>query len=80
MYQKLKTGKKVKEVGYHTMKNYQKVINVMFNQAIKWELIDKNPNLKTIKPKKDHKEKRFYDVNQVKKLLDVLENESIKYK
>lgn len=41
MYQKLKTGKKVKEVGYHTMKNYQKVINVMFNQAIKWELIDR---------------------------------------
>ena len=80
MYQKLKTGKKVKEVGYHTMKNYQKVINVMFNQAIKWELIDKNPNLKTIKPKREHKEKRFYDVNQVKKLLDVLENESIKYK
>lgn len=80
MYQKLKVGKKVDELGYHSIKNYHKVVNVMFNQAIKWELIDKNPNLKTIKPKKDHKEKRFYDVNQVKKLLDVLENESIKYK
>ena len=32
------------------------------------------------KPKKEHKEKNFYDVYQVKKLLDVLENESIKYK
>lgn len=52
----------------------------MFNQAIRWEIMDKNPNLKANKPKKEHKEKNFYDVYQVKKLLDVLENESIKYK
>ena len=42
--------------------------------------MDKNPNAKANKPKKEHKEKNFYDVNQVKKLLDVLDNESIKYK
>ena len=40
--------------------------------------MDKNPNLKANKPKKEHKEKNFYDVYQVKKSLDVLENESIK--
>ena len=33
-----------------------KLINVMVNQAIKWELVDKNPNLKSTKPKKEKKE------------------------
>ena len=79
MYQKLRIGK-TKELGYHSIYNYYKVINVMFSQAIRWEIIDKNPNLKATKPKKEYKEKHFYDVNQVKKLLEVLDKESVKYK
>lgn len=80
MYQKLRIGKDGRELGYHSNYNYYKLINVMFTQAIRWEIMDKNPNAKANKPKKEHKEKNFYDVSQVKKLLDVLENESIKYK
>lgn len=80
MYQKLRVAKDGHELGYHSNYNYYKLINVMFNQAIRWEIMDKNPNSKANKPKKEHKEKNFYDVNQVKRLLDVLENESIKYK
>ena len=80
MYQKLKTGKDGKELGYHSNYNLYKVVNVMFNQAIRWEIMDKNPNMKASKPKREHKEKNFYNVSQVKKLLDVLENESIKYR
>ena len=80
MYQQLRKGKDGRILGYHSAYNLYKVVNVMFNQAIRWEIIDKNPNLKANKPKKEYKEKNFYDVNQVKKLLDVLENESVKYK
>lgn len=80
MYQKLKIGKTGKELGYESMYNLYKVVNVMFNQAIRWEIMDKNPNLKANKPKKIRTEKCFYDLNQVKKLLDVLDNESLKYK
>lgn len=80
MYQQLRIGKDGQELGYHSMYNLYKVVNVMFNQAIRWEIMDKNPNLKANKPKREHKEKRFYDINQVKTLLDVLDNESIKYK
>lgn len=80
MYQQLRIGKSGKELGYHSSYNLYKVVNVMFNQAIRWEIMDKNPNLKANKPKREHKEKNFYDVNQVKKLLDVLDHESIKYK
>lgn len=56
------------------------VIKDMFNQAIRWGIMDKNLNMKASKPKREHKEKNFYNVSQVKKLLDVLENESIKYR
>ncbi len=80
MYQKLGVGVGGQKLGYHSNYNYYKLVNVMFNQAIRWEIMDRNPNAKANKPKKEHKEKNFYDVNQVKKLLDVLEFESIKYK
>ncbi len=80
MYQKLKVGIGGEQLGYHSQYNYYKIINVMFNQAIRWEIMDKNPNLKASKPKREHKEKRFYDVAQVKKLLEVLEYESLKYR
>ena len=80
MYQKLKIGEKGQELGYHSMYAYYKLINVMFNQAIKWELIDKNPNLKANKPKKEKIERNFYDLQDVSKLLSCLEKENIKYR
>ncbi len=80
MYQKLRVANDGHELGYHSNYSYYKLINVMFNQAIRWELIDKNPNSKANKPKKEHKEKNCYNLQQVKRLLDVLENESIKYR
>ena len=80
MYDELKYKNKNKPLSAESILHYYRLINVMFNQAIRWEIMDKNPNLKANKPKKEHKEKNFYNVNQVKKLLDVLENESIKYK
>ena len=80
MYQQLKVGKTKRTLGYHSMYAFYKLINVMFNQAIKWELVDKNPNLKATKPKKEKKERRFYDLQQIDELLKCLENESIKYR
>ncbi|MCL2718713.1 MAG: site-specific integrase [Lachnospiraceae bacterium] len=77
MYQELR---EVKKLGYHSMYEYYKIINVMLNQAIKWELIDKNPNLKVIKPKKRKSQRNFYDLEQVKIFLNCLANERIKYK
>ena len=80
MYEKLKTGIKGEVVGYHSMNSYYKVVNLVFNTAIRWEILDKNPNKKAARPKKIHKEKNYYDVEQVKKLISVLENEPIKYR
>lgn len=80
MYQKLKIGAKGQELGYHSMYGYYKLINVMFNQAIKWEITDKNPNLKANKPKREKTERRYYDLEQVHTLLSSIENENIKYR
>ncbi len=80
MYQKLKKGKKNKELSYNSMYDYYKLVNAMYNQAIKWEFVDKNPNLKAHKPKKEVVEQKFYDLKQVNKLYSCLENENIKYK
>ena len=80
MYQKLRKGSKGKELSYSSMYDYYKIINAMYNQAIKWEFVDKNPNLKANKPKKNTIEHKYYDLEQVQKLLSCLENENIKYK
>lgn len=80
MYQKLKIGKNNQVLGYHSMYGYYKLINVMFNQAIKWEVLDKNPNLKANKPKREKAERKYYDLEQVQKLLSCLEYENIKYR
>ena len=80
MYQTLKIGESGNTLGYHSMYVYYKVINAMFNQAIKWELLDRNPNLKANKPKKQKSNRNSYNESQVLKLLSCLEKENIKYK
>jgi len=80
LYQKLKIGKMGEELGYHSMRGFYKVINVMFNQAIRWEIMDSNPNLKAKRPKAELHKKKFYDLMQVKQLISALEDEDIKYK
>ena len=80
MYQKLRIGVKGKELTYNSMYDYYKLINAMYNQAIKWDLIDKNPNLKANKPKKDVVERKFYNLEQVNQLISCLNNECIKYR
>lgn len=80
MYRKLKKGVKGKELSQSAMYDYYKLINVMFNRAVYWELLTSNPNKKVPKPKKEKKEQKFYDLDQIEKLLLCLDNECIKYK
>lgn len=80
MYQKLSIGEEGQELGYYSKYAFYKVINVIYNQAIRWEIVDNNPNLKANKPKKVHTEKKFYDNEQIRKLLTALDEECVKYK
>lgn len=80
MYSVLKKGEQTKVRASETMLHYYRLINVMLSQAVKWELIESNPNTNAIKPKREKTERRCYSLNQVEKLLDCLKNENIKYR
>lgn len=80
MYQRLKIGKNGKERSPKTMIHYYDLVGLMFKQAKKWKLIEINQHLDTTRPKVPKKKKKFYDVEQVAKLFECLENENIKYK
>ena len=80
LYKKLKNGTRKKVVSNETLLHYYTLINIMFNRAIKWNLIDKNPNINASRPKKEKKERKFYDTNDVNQLFKCLKNENIKYR
>ena len=81
MYGQLKFGKSGKELTRNSQYDYYKLVRAMFRKALNWELIDKNPHDKiSYKPKGEHKEKKSYDLNQLKELMKALDKECIKYK
>lgn len=79
LYTKLKTGQKIKVISNYTLLHYFNIVNLMFEQAIKFELLQINPNKKLKRPKKEVKMVTCYNPEQTKKLLNCLENENIKY-
>ena len=80
LYQKLKVGKKGKELSPKTMSHYYNLVSLMFKQAKKWKFIDSNPNEEATKPKLVKRKRNFYDTEQVLELFNCLENEDIKTK
>ena len=80
MYQKIKKGKKGKELSNKSLIHYYNLISVMFRQAKKWKLVEFNPNEDATKPKLTKKSRNYYDEENVKKLYKCLEQEPIKYR
>ena len=65
-----------------TLKKYRNCLVTIFNYAIEMEYILYNPasNITVPKGKKIIRKKNFYDINQLKRMLECLENERIEYK
>lgn len=82
-YNELKTCKvhRKKELGYaeKTIKHYYGLISEILNSAIKWSYLYNNPNRKVTPIKVHKKEVKCYSPEDVQKLIDVLQNEPIKY-
>lgn len=78
MYQKIKVGKKGKELSPKTMTHYYNLMSLMFKQAKKWKFIENNPNEDATKPKLSKSKRNFYNNEQVLELLNCLANEDIK--
>ena len=79
LYIKLKNGDKVKKRSNYTILHYYNLINLMFEQAIDFEILDYNPNRKIKRPKKEKKLVQCYDMEQTKTLLNGVDNECLKY-
>ena len=49
----------------HTIHEIHKVLRCAFNQAVKWELIDKNPAVNASRPKVQHKQREIWTPENV---------------
>jgi len=63
-----------------TIRHHYTLIHKLFNLAVKWDMVDENIIDKIDKPKVDQKEAQFYDIGQIEKLIDCLDNEKTMYK
>lgn len=79
LYKKLKKGTRKEVLTNNTLLHYYNLINLMFSQAIKWKLLDSNPNQDIPRPKKEKHLVECYDSEQIKKLIACLDNECLKY-
>ncbi len=57
------------------VKEAHKLLHSAFNQALKWELISKNPTENAIVPKAEHKPREIWDVPTLRKALDACDDE-----
>lgn len=82
-YNELKTckGKGKNNEGYSekTIKHHYTLITEILNSAIKWGYLHDNPNKKVTPIKVHKKEIECYTPEEVAKLVEVLQNEPIKY-
>lgn len=64
----------------NTIRHHYVLINNIFERCKKWKLISENPNESIDKPKENCKKAKFYNYEQLKKLLDVLTLEPITHR
>ena len=76
-YDFLKTEKKLSG---RTININHRIMNIMFNDAVKWELIESNPLKKIDAPKYKRKKDNYYNLDQVKCLLSTIDSKNVKSK
>ena len=61
-----------------TIKEIHKILRGSFNEAVKWELIEKNPALKVNVPKHEYAVRDIWDAETLFKAIDLCEDETLK--
>jgi len=61
---------KTKYVSNPTIEKIIKLLRCAFKQAVRWELIGKNPFDSTVLPKTEYKKRDIWDANMIRKALD----------
>ena len=67
-----------KKLSPTTIQHYYVLINNMLQEAVKWNYISYNPNLKIKKPHRTRPQIQFYNPSEVEQLVAVLKNEPLK--
>lgn len=62
----------------NTILHYYRLLSVLFNTALKWELIQSTPMKNIDKPKKPKNEGDFYNESEINTLIEKINNEPIK--
>lgn len=69
--------KKEKDLSSKSINIIHGVINIMFNDAVKWDLIKENPLKKVDPPKIRQKKDNYYNVEEINKLFSKLDEEAV---
>lgn len=72
-------SKPIKGLSNKTIKHHHRLISAILNQAVFWQVIIDNPAKRVKPPKVERTEAKYLDEIQTAKLLELLENESMKH-
>lgn len=61
----------------HTVREIHKLLRNAFNQAVKWELMSRNPVLNATLPKEEHKERDIWTAETLFKALEVCDDDNL---
>lgn len=69
-----------KKLSAVTIRHHHRLISAILNTAVQWQLIVSNPCERVKPPKVERKEADYYNIEEVNKMMELLENEPLKYK
>jgi len=61
----------------HTVREVHKLLRNAFNQAVKWELMSRNPVLNATLPKEEHKQREIWTAETLFKALEVCDDDNL---
>ena len=73
------TRKDQQQLSSVTIQKHHKLLNLLYNKAVKWGFAPYNPCEKVEAPKAKYKKIAIYDQDQTAEMLDLLSTEDIKY-
>ena len=62
----------------HTVREIHKILRTAFNQAVKWELMPKNPVVNATLPKEEHVPRNIWTADTLFKALDVCDDDMLR--
>jgi len=69
-----------KTLSEKSISHHHRLISAMLTIAVQWQLIESNPAERVKPPKVTQKEAKYYEIDEARKMLALLENEPLKYK